>query len=143
MDFIASFILLTPVIIAFFGVLKKKRFYFLLGYTLYSFLVVPVELNSFVLSGKFIHLMVAALWFAQFIIAFPNSINYDGSKVFKLFDVKVFLSLMVINIIGVFVVLNNPMINNICVYYHAILATLPIVATYLLFANKIPIQDND
>ncbi len=143
MDFITSLLPLIPVLVALYGVLKKKHFFFLLGYVLYSLMVVPVELNSYFSSGEFIHLMVAALWSAQLIIAFPNKLSYDGSKVFKSFAIKLFLSLVVINIIGIFVVLNNPLINNIYVYYHAILVALPIVATYLLFANKIPIQDND
>lgn len=142
MDFITSFLPLIPVIVTFFGTLKKKPIFFLLGYTLYSLMVIPAELISFSSSGEFIHLLVAALWLAQLIIALPNKLNYDGSKVYELFASKLFISLMVINIIGIFIVLNDPLVNNVCVYYHALLAFFPLVAAYLMFTNKIPIQEN-
>jgi hypothetical protein len=143
MNFITSFLPLIPVIVTFFGILRKKRIFFLLVYTLYSLMVIPAELISFSSSGEFIHLLVAALWLAQLIIAFPNKLNYDGSKVYELFALKLFISLMVINIIGIFIVLNDPLVNNVCVYYHALLAFFPLVAAYLMFTNKIPIQENE
>jgi len=143
MNFITSFLPLIPVIVTFFGILRKKRIFFLLVYTLYSLMVIPAELISFSSSGEFIHLLVAALWLAQLIIAFPNKLNYDGSKVYELFALKLFISLMVINIIGIFIVLNDPLVNNVCVYYHALLAFFPLVAAYLMFTNKIPIQVNE
>lgn len=143
MDFITSFLPLIPVIVTFFGTLKKKPIFFLLGYTLYSLMVIPAELISFSSSGEFIHLLVAALWLAQLIIALPNKLNYDGSKVYELFASKLFISLMVINIIGIFIVLNDPLVNNVCVYYDALLAFFPLVAAYLMFTNKIPIQENE
>lgn len=142
MEFITTFLTLLPVLVTLFGVLKKKRFFFLLGYTLYSLLVIPAELNSFFSSGQFFHLVVAALWFAQLIIAFPNKLNYDGSKVFKSFAIKTFLALTVINMFGVFVVLNNPLLNNVCVYYHVLLALFPVVGIFLMLMNKIPIKEN-
>ena len=38
---------------------------------------------------------------------------------------------------------NDPLVNNVCVYYHALLAFFPLVAAYLMFTNKIPIQENE
>jgi len=142
MDFI-TLLPAVPVLVSFVGILKKDFFYFFIGYILYSLMVVPAELKSYISTGEFSHIMVASLWIAQLIIAFPNKLNYDDSKVFKLFTVKVFLSLMVINIIGIFIVLNDPLINDVCVYYHAILAFFPLVATYLMFTNKIAKKKNE
>ena len=119
MESVATFLPIIPVLLTAFGVLKKKRFFFLLGYTLYSLMVVTAELYSYASSGDFSHFMIASLFFAQLIIAFPNKLNDDGSKVFKLFTIKLFLCLVVINIIGVLVVLNDPIVNDICAYYHA------------------------
>ena len=142
MESVATFLPIIPVLLTAFGVLKKKRFFFLLGYTLYSLMVVTAELYSYASSGDFSHFMIASLFFAQLIIAFPNKLNDDGSKVFKLFTIKLFLCLVVINIIGVFVVLNDPIVNDICAYYHALLAFLPIVVIFLMLINRIPVQEN-
>jgi hypothetical protein len=139
MESVATFLPIIPVLLTAFGVLKKKRFFFLLGYTLYSLMVVTAELYSYASSGDFSHFMIASLFFAQLIIAFPNKLNDDGSKVFT---IKLFLCLVVINIIGVLVVLNDPIVNDICAYYHALLAFLPIVVIFLMLINRIPVQEN-
>lgn len=114
MESVATFLPIIPVLLTAFGVLKKKRFFFLLGYTLYSLMVVTAELYSYASSGDFSHFMIASLFFAQLIIAFPNKLIDDGSKVFT---IKLFLCLVVINIIGVLVVLNDPIVNDICAYF--------------------------
>ena len=142
MDFLTALAPLIPVLVTFYGVLKKKRLFFLMGYALYSLMVVPAEIYSFVSSGENFHLIVAAIWAAQLIIVFPNKLNYDGTKLVKIYAIKTFVGLIIINVIGVFVVLNDPLINNVCVYYHSILVFLPLVAAYLLFTNKIPIKEN-
>ena len=139
MESVATFLPIIPVLLTAFGVLKKKRFFFLLGYTLYSLMVVTAELYSYASSGDFSHFMIASLFFAQLIIAFPNKLNDDGSKVFT---IKLFLCLVVINIIGVLVVLNDPIVNDICAYYYALLAFLPIVVIFLMLINRIPVQEN-
>jgi len=139
MESVATFLPIIPVLLTAFGVLKKKRFFFLLGFTLYSLMVVTAELYSYASSGDFSHFMIASLFFAQLIIAFPNKLNDDGSKVFT---IKLFLCLVVINIIGVLVVLNDPIVNDICAYYHALLAFLPIVVIFLMLINRIPVQEN-
>ena len=102
-------------------------------------MVVTAELYSYASSRDFSHFMIASLFFAQLIIAFPNKLNDDGSKVFT---IKLFLFLVVINIIGVLVVLNDPIVNDICAYYHALLAFLPIVVIFLMLINRIPVQEN-
>ena len=142
MKSITIFLPFIAIIVTLFGVLKRKQFFFLLGYTLYSLLVICVELISFITSSEFIHFMVAALWFTQFLIVYPNKSNYDGSLLFKSIATKVFLSLFAINIIGIFMVLNNPIFNDICIYYHSILAFFPLLAILLIFTNKLPIQKN-
>ena len=143
MDIITGLLPLIPVLVTFFGLLKNKYFFFFLGYSLYSLLVIPFELNSYASTGEFFHLIVAALWLSQLIITFPNKLYYDGSKVFKSFAIKVFLSLVAINIIGVFAVLNDFLFNDICVYYHALLAFFPIVGIYFISTNKISVYKNE
>tara|TARA_Y100000385_G_C12634524_1_gene442729 strand:- start:33 stop:461 length:429 start_codon:yes stop_codon:yes gene_type:complete len=142
MDFLTVFLPLIPVLVSCYGLLKKQRFFFLLGYALYSLIVIPAEIYSFVSSGENLHLIVAAIWIAQLTVAFPNKLKYDGTKLFKIFAFKTFLALIIINLIGIFVVLNDPFVNNVCIYYHGILAFLPLVADFILFTNKMPVQKN-
>ena len=142
MDFLTALVPLIPVLVTFYGVLKKKRLFFLMGYALYSLMVVPAEIYSFVSSGENFHLIAAAIWAAQLIIVFPNKFNYDGTKLFKYFAIKTFVGLIIINVIGVFMVLHDPLVNNVFVYYHVILAFLPLVAAFLLFTNKTSIGES-
>ena len=61
MESVATFLPIIPVLLTAFGVLKKKRFFFLLGYTLYSLMVVTAELYSYASSGDFASLDFFAL----------------------------------------------------------------------------------
>ena len=90
-----------PVLVALYGVIRRQRFFFLLGYLLYALIVVPNELGEYMATGSMERLAVAVVWILQAILAFPNKLNYDGSKVFKSFGIKTFLSLAAINIFGV------------------------------------------
>ena len=104
MDALLQIIPALPLLVTIYGVIVRKRFFFLLGFTIYGFIVVPAELNSYFSSGGLSHLIVAALFGAQIIIAFPKKLTYDGSKAYKFFAIKTILALIVINVIGVFVV---------------------------------------
>ena len=72
----------------------------MLGYFLYALIVVPNEASLYMATGDMERLAVA-IWTLQGVLAFPNKLNYDGSKVFKSFGVKIFCGLAAINVFGV------------------------------------------
>ena len=80
-----------PVLVSVYGVIRRQRFFFLLGYLLYALIVVPNELGEYMATGSMERLAVAMIWTLQGVLAFPNKLNYDGSKVFKSFGIKTFL----------------------------------------------------
>jgi hypothetical protein len=143
MDALLQIIPALPLLVTLYGVIVRKRFFFLLGFTLYGFIVVPAELNSYFSSGELSHLIVAALFGAQIIIAFPNKLTYDGSKAYKFFAVKTFLALIIVNVIGVFVVKNDPNIPDVCMYYHSLFVIFCCIATFKILTNRIPIQSEN
>lgn len=136
------FVAAIPVLISLYGVIQRKRFFFLLGYFLYGILVFGAEMQKFSATEEFSHLLVAGLWGLQAILALPNKLNYDGSKVFKSFAMKTFASLFVINLIGIFVVKNDETVPELAVYLHGILMVFPLIGFYLMSTNKIPIKEN-
>ena len=79
-----------PVLVSVYGVMRRQRF-LLLGYFLYALIVVPNEASLYMATGDMERLAVALIWTLQGVLAFPNKLNYDGSKVFKSFGVKIFL----------------------------------------------------
>ena len=79
-----------PVLVSVYGVVRRQRFFFLLGYFLYALIVVPNEASLYMATGDTERLAVALIWTLQGVLAFPNKLNYDGSKVFKSFGVKIF-----------------------------------------------------
>ncbi len=139
-----------PVLVALYGVIRRQRFFFLLGYLLYALIVVPNELGQYMETGSMERLAVALVWIVQAILAFPNKLNYDGSKVFKSFGIKTFLSLTAINIFGVFLTQIMPTppeftegLRTMISVFHGVLAVLPVVGIYLMATDKIPVGTND
>lgn len=139
-----------PVLVALYGVIRRQRFFFLLGYLLYALIVVPNELGEYMATGSMERLAVAVVWILQAILAFPNKLNYDGSKVFKSFGIKTFLSLAAINIFGVVLTMVMPTppeftegLRTMIGVFHGVLAVLPFIGIYLMASNKIPVGTND
>ena len=66
-----------PTLLALYGVIRRKRMFFLLGYFLYSLIVIPNEIMTYTANGEIAHLSYAFLWFVQAVLAFPNKLNYD------------------------------------------------------------------
>ena len=88
------FVAAVPVLVSLYGVIKRQRFFFLLGYFLFSLIVIPDQLSTYLSDdGTALNLALALIWLLQAIIAFPNKLNYDGSKVFRSFAIKTFISL--------------------------------------------------
>ncbi len=139
-----------PTLLALYGVIRRKRMFFLLGYFLYSLIVIPNEIMTYAANGEIAHLSYAFLWFVQAILAFPNKLNYDGTKVFKSFGVKVFLSLSAVNLFGILLIQAMPVSleltetsKNIAALYHAVLALLPLAGLFLMSTNRIPVSSNE
>ncbi len=139
-----------PTALALFGVIRRNRFFFLLGYFLYALIVIPNELTTYASNGDIQHLALAAIWFCQAIVAFPNKLNYDGSKVFKSFAIKVFLTLSIVNLFGVLLIQSMPAsleltegTKTIAGTYHGILAALPLVGIFLMATDRIPVGTNE
>ena len=139
-----------PVLVAVYGVIRRQRFFFLLGYLLYALIVVPNELGEYMATGSMERLAVAMIWILQGILAFPNRLNYDGSKVFKSFGIKTFLCLATINIFGIALTRVMPTppeftegLRTMIGVFHGVLALLPFIGIYLMASNKIPLGTND
>ena len=139
-----------PVLVAIYGVIRRQRFFFLLGYLLYALIVVPNELGEYLATGSMERLAVAVIWILQGVLAFPNKLNCDGSKVFKSFGIKTFLCLAAINIFGVVLTRVMPTppdftdgLRTMIGVFHGVLAALPFVGIYLMTTNKIPVGTND
>ena len=142
-----------PVFISLYGVIKKQRFFFLLGYFLFSFLVIPDEISRYIASPDISHILFATVFGLQAILTFPNKLNYDGTKVFKSFGIKTMLSLFLINIIAVLLINLHPesLIDdiqengqtlNIAMIIHGVFTLMPLIGCYLMLSNKIEIKSN-
>lgn len=126
------------ILITLYGVFKKNRVLFNLGYFIYGLIVVFSELGFYVENKAAIHIATAALWLIQSSLAIPNKLPYDGSKLAKSAAIKIYVSLTIINLFGVFIVKISD-VPDFASYFHAVLAVLPLVAIYLVLNNKVEI----
>jgi hypothetical protein len=70
------FVAAVPVLVSLYGVIKRQRFFFLLGYFLFSLIVIPDQLSTYLSDdGTALNLALALIWLLQAIIAFPNKLN--------------------------------------------------------------------
>ncbi len=126
------------ILITLYGVFKKNRVLFNLGYFIYGLIVVFSEIGFYVENKAAIHIATAALWLIQSSLAIPNKLPYDGSKLAKSAAIKIYVSLTIINLFGVFIVKISD-VPDFVSYFHIILAVLPLVAIYLVLNNKVEI----
>lgn len=130
--------------ISIYGALTMKRFFFLLGYFLFSILAVTSLLPSFG-NDKLLAITTMALMVVLAIISFPArknildyKINDEAKPLLKSFAVKNLLALSAINFFAVFIVLydtNMPEgmtenMRSIPMVMHGILGVLPV---YVMF----------
>ena len=128
----------TCILITLYGVFRKNRVFFNLGYFVYGLIVVFSEINFYLQSQEIIHIATASLWLIQSSLALPNKLPYDGSKIAKSAGIKIYICLSIINLYGIFIVRASD-IPGFVSYFHAILAILPVIAIYLILNNKIEI----
>ena len=88
METLTAFIPLIPLAYSIYGLIKKQRFFFLLGYCLFAFMIIISELLFYFERGDFFHLLTVGLFFIQLIISHPNTLIYFGESVFKSFAIK-------------------------------------------------------
>ena len=128
----------TCILITLYGVFRKNRVFFNLGYFVYGLIVVFSEINFYLQSQEVIHIATASLWLIQSSLALPNKLPYDGSKIAKSAGIKIYICLSIINLYGIFIVRASD-VPDFVSYFHVILAILPIIAIYLILNNKIEI----
>lgn len=126
------------ILITLLGVFKKNRVYFNIGYFVYGLLVVFSELGFYADNQEMIHLAVASLWGIQSVLAIPNKLPYDGGKLAKSAAIKIYSSLAIINLFGVYIVCESE-IPDFVSYFHIVLAILPLIAIYMVMNNKVEI----
>lgn len=122
-----------------YGVFKKNRVLFNLGYFIFGIIVIASELSFFSQNQETIHLAVAVLWMIQSSLTLPNKLSYDGSKLAKSAAIKIYVCLTLINLFGIYIVRVSD-VPDVAQYFHLILAILPLVAIYLILNNKIEIS---
>ena len=126
------------VLISLYGLLKRNREFFSLGYFLFGLVVVASEFSFFAKDPAPIHLAAAFMWLIQISLAIPNKLPYDGSKVAKSAAVKIYVCLSLINLFGIYIVRVSD-VPDVAQYFHIILALLPLVPIYLVLNDKIEI----
>ena len=126
------------VLISLYGLLKRNRVFFNLGYLLFGLVVVASEFSFFAKDPAPIHLAAAFMWLIQISLAIPNKLPYDGSKVAKSAAVKIYVCLSLINLFGIYIVRVSD-VPDVAQYFHIILAVLPLVPIYLVLNDKIEI----
>ena len=129
------FVLLTT-----YGVLRRNRIFFNLGYFLYGLSVFVAEINQYLDIQSFSHLLFAILFLIQAILSVPNKLPYDGGKLAKSAAIKIFSCLALINLIGVLVPYTSPA-PTVTYYLHSAMAIYPVVAMFLVLTNKIPVTE--
>ena len=127
------------ILITLYGVFKKNRIFFNYGYFIFGIMIVIDQLKLYSELGQDINLALASLWMIQTIIALPNKLPYDGSKLAKSAAVKIYLCLSLVNFFGAFYATKVDYIPSGAMYGHILLAILPIIAMYLVLNNKIEI----
>ncbi|MFL2601656.1 MAG: hypothetical protein ACJ0PU_05925 [Flavobacteriaceae bacterium] len=131
----------TCILITLYGVFRKNRVFFNLGYFVYGLIVVFSEINFYLQSQEIIHIATASLWLIQSSLALPNKLPYDGSKIAKSAGIKIYICLSIINLYGIFIVRTSN-VPDFVSYFHVILAILPLIAIYLILNNKIETTKN-
>ena len=136
--------------ISIYGTITLKRFYFMLGYFLFSLLAITSFIPTFD-NDPYLALTSLALFLVLAIISFPAkkniaeyNVNNEAAPLVKSFVLRTLFSLSVINLIAIFLVKydsNMPegiteRMRIIPMIMHAVLGILPIVVLFRLSKKK-------
>lgn len=137
--------------ISIYGTIKLKRFYFLLGYFLFSILAITSLIPTFE-DDPYQTITSLALFLVLGIIAFPArknivdyKINSEAAPLVKSFVLRTLLTLSTINFLAILLVkydTNMPegITESMRIYpmlMHAVLGILPLIAIYKMSKKKI------
>ena len=132
--------------ISIYGTITLKRFYFMLGYFLFSLLAISSLMPTFN-EDPYLTLTSLALFLVLAIISFPGKknisdykINSEAAPLIKSFVLRTLLSLSTINFIAIFLVkydTNMPegITESMRIYpmvMHAVLGMLPFIVLFRL-----------
>lgn len=127
--------------ISIYGTIRLKRFYFMLGYFLFSILALTSLIPNFS-DDPYLTITSLALFSVLGIISFPAkkniadyAINKEAVPLIKSFMLRTLLSLFVINVLAIFLVKFDPnmpegITESMRIYpmvMHGVLALLPII----------------
>jgi hypothetical protein len=127
--------------ISIYGTIRLKRFYFMLGYFLFSILALTSLIPNFS-DDPYLTITSLALFSVLGIISFPAkkniadyAINKEAVSLIKSFMLRTLLSLFVINVLAIFLVKFDPnmpegITESMRIYpmvMHGVLALLPII----------------
>ena len=79
---IKSIVSLICIITVIYGIFKKSRLFFNIGYFVFGIFIVYDQLLLFIENYEIIHLSLASLWLVQVVLTYPNRLpplTKDGS----------------------------------------------------------------
>ena len=141
---IKTIVSLLCIVVIVYGMFKKSRFFFNLGYFIFGIFIVYDQLSLFIESNDIIHLSLASLWLIQVALTYPNSLpplTRDGSIVAKTAVPKIMICLSIINFFGAYYVTLVDYIPYEAMYGHILLGLFPLFPSYMILADKIEIVD--
>ncbi len=136
--------------ISIYGTITLKRFYYMLGYFLFSLLAITSFIPTFD-NDPYLALTSLALFLVLAILSFPAkkniadyNVNNEAAPLVKSFVLRTLFSLSVINLIAIFLVKydsNMPegiteSMRIIPMIMHAVLGILPIVVLFRMSKKK-------
>ena len=142
---IKSIVSLICIITVIYGIFKKSRLFFNIGYFVFGIFIVYDQLLLFIENYEIIHLSLASLWLVQVVLTYPNRLpplTKDGSIIAKSAIPKIMICLSIINFFGAYYVTLVDYIPNEAMYGHILLGLFPLFPAYFILANKIEIVDN-
>ena len=142
---IKSIVSLICIITVIYGIFKKSRLFFNIGYFVFGIFIVYDQLSLFIENYEIIHLSLASLWLVQVVLTYPNRLpplTKDGSIIAKSAIPKIMICLSIINFFGAYYVTLVDYIPNEAMYGHILLGLFPLFPAYFILADKIEIVDN-
>ena len=141
---IKSIVSLLCIVVVVYGIFKKNRLLFNLGYFVFGIFIVYDQLSLFIESTDIVHLSLASLWLIQAALTYPNRLpplTRDGSIIAKTAVPKIMICLSIINFFGAYYVTLVDYIPNEAMYGHILLGLFPLFPAYMILADKIDIVD--
>ena len=142
---IKSIVSLICIITVIYGIFKKSRLFFNIGYFVFGIFIVYDQLLLFIENYEIFHLSLASLWLVQVVLTYPNRLpplTKDGSIIAKSAIPKIMICLSIINFFGAYYVTLVDYIPNEAMYGHILLGLFPLFPAYFILADKIEIVDN-